>query len=265
MKIQRTCLLGFLLLIGLAPRLHAGTEIKAFLQSYSGGQNWVNLRLSIQQDQLRLDWKGPLSKGSLLYDRDSSQIALVDPLHHSLFLLPAADQTTLKLALALFAGQLKKKSDGADATTRRDLELAAKNARSFFNGTPQMEKQGETVGGFSCDAYLTRDDQGGKMRETWVAPSEKTGMAPEDYNTFRSLAHLVLELCDPLLAQWGADTVTFKGNLTGSDFPVQELLYAKGRLSAKYKTLGVQAKDFDPGVFQLPNGYKNLGLLDLLK
>lgn len=263
MKIQRTCL-GFLLLIGVVPRLHAGTEVKAFLQGYSGRENWVNVRLSVQQDQLRLDWKGPLSKGSLFYDRDSSQIALVDSLHHSLFLLPASDQATLKLALALLAGQQQKQA-GGDAATRSNLEWAAKNTRSFFNGTPQLQKEGLSVGRFSCDAYLTSDGQGEKMRETWLTPPEKAGMPPEDYNTFRSLAHLILDIFDPLLTQWGADTVTFKENLAGSDFPIQELIYVKGRLSAKYKTLGVQAKDFDTGLFQVPTGYKSLGLLDLVK
>lgn len=265
MKIHRTCLFGFLLSIGLVPKLYAGTEVKAFLQSYSGNADWVNVQVFIQQDQLRLDWKGPRSKGSLFYDRDSSQIAVADSLHRSLFLLPAADQTTLKLALALFAGQIKKQSDGANAATKRTLDLAAKNTRSFFNGTPQLGKEGEPVGGFSCDTYLTLSGNGGKMRETWTTPLEKTGMDAEDYNTFRSLAHLVLDLCDPLLTQWGADTVTFKGNLAGSDFPIQELLYAKGKPSAKYKALAIQAKDFDPGFFQPPAGYKNLGLLDLIK
>jgi len=264
-KIHLASLLGFLFWMGLVPPLQAGTEVKAFLQGYSGGKDWVNVLLSVQQDQLRLDWKGPLSKGYLLYDRDSSQIALVDSRRRSLFVLPAADQATLKLALALFAGQLHKKADNADAATRRNLEMAAKNARSFFNGAPQPEKEGETVGGFSCDSYLTRDEQGGKTRETWVAPPEKAGMPAEDYNTFRSLSHLVISLCDPLLTEWGADTVTFSGNLSGSDFPIQELLYVKGGLSAKYKTLSVRSKDFDPGLFQPPTDYKSLGLLDLLK
>jgi hypothetical protein len=251
--------------LGFSASLQAGTEVKAFLQSSTGQSDWVNVHASIQQGQMRLDWKGPWSKGSLLYDRETSQVSLVDPLHRSVFLLPSADQTTLKLVLALFAGQLKKKADGADAETRRNLALFAKNAQSFFNGVPQLEKKDGSVGSFSCDTYVTNDAKGGKMREVWVTSSEATGMDAEDYNTFRSLAHLSLDLSDPLLSQWGADTGTFEQNFSVSDFPIQEVLYVKGRTSAKFKVLSVRSRGFGPETFQLPNGCKTLGLLDLLR
>lgn len=252
-------------LLGFAPSLHAGTEVKAFLQSYSGQADWVNVQASTQENKLRVDWKGPRSKGSLLYDRDTSQISLVDPIHHSLFLLPAGDQTTLKLVLALFAGQLKKKEDSMDAVTQHNLELVAKNARAFFNGVPRLEKKDTPVGNFSTDVYLTRYTQGGRMREVSVTPFQGTNMLEEDYNTFRSLAHLCLDLSGPLLSQWGVDTGVFEQNFSGSDLPIQETLYVKGRVSMRFKVLGIQARDFEPGIFQPPDEYKPLGLLDLLK
>lgn len=266
MKKYRTFLFYFSIFgLGFTPSLQAGTQVKALLQSYSGQSDWVNVQVSIQQGQMRLDWKGPRAKGSLLYDREASQVSLVDPLHRSVFLLPAADQTTLKLVLALFAGQLKKKADGSDAETRHNLALFAKNAQSFFNGVPQLEKKDGPVGSFSCDTYVTNDANGGKMREVWVTSSEATGMDGEDYNTFRSLAHLAMDLGDPLLSEWGADTGTFEQNFSGSALPIQEMLYVKGRASAKFKVLSVHGRDFGPETFQLPGGYKTLGLLDLLR
>jgi hypothetical protein len=264
-KFHRAGFLYFPILLVLAPSLQAGTQVKAFLQSLSGQADWVNAQVSIQQGQMRVDWKGPRTKGALLYDRETSQVSLVDPFHKSVFVLPATDQTTLKVVLALFAGQLRKQADGADPSTRSTLELMAKNARAFFNGTPQLEKKGDPAGGFPCDTYLTRDPKGFRMREVWVTPAQGTGMGDEDYNTFRSLAHLSMDLTGSLLGQWGADTESFEQNFSGSDLPVQEVVYVKARPSLKFKILGVQARDFGPETFQLPGGYKTLGLLDLLR
>lgn len=252
------------LFLSLAVPLQAGTALKAFLRDYSSPGDWVNVQVSIQQGQTRLNWKGPLSKGSLFYDRDTGKVSLVDPLHRSIFVLSVGDQTTLKLALALFAGRLRKKADGADAATRRALNLVAGNARAFFNGTPQLEIKDGLLRGFSCDTYLTRDAAGGRMREVWVTPSQATILAGEDYNTLRTLAHLACDLGSPLLDEWGADTGDFGQNFYGSDLPIQEVLYVKGKASFQFKVLGIESRDFEPSVFQLPEGYKTLGLLDLL-
>lgn len=253
------------LLWGLAPGLRAGTEVKAYLQSTKDADYWVNVKASIQQGQMRLDWKGPWAKGSLFYDRDSSQVALADPIHRTVLLLPAADQTTLKLMLALLAGSLKEKVDSAGPGARRTYGLAAQNAVAFFNGTPQLEKKGAPDGSFSCDEYVAYGPYGDKMREVWVTDSDGTPLAGEDYNTFRSLAHLALDLSSSLAAQLGADTSAFEQNFSGADFPVREVLYAKGRPSLRFKVLGIQARDFDAATFQLPRDYKMMGLIDLLR
>ncbi len=266
MKTPRTFLLYFpLFWLGFAAFLQAGTEVKAVLRSLSGPSDWVDTKVQIDQGQVRLTWKGPRTKGSLLYDRETSQISLMDPFHKSIFMLPAADQTTLKVVLALFAGQLKQKADSTDAETRHNLDLAAKNAVSFFNGVPELEKKDGPVGSFSGDTYVTHDATGGKMREVWVTSPQGAGMDPEDYNTFRSLAHLAVDLSSPLLAQWGADTGAFEQNFSGTDLPVSEVLYVKGKPSMKLTVLSIQGKDFGAEKFQLPGGYKMLGLLDLLK
>ena len=239
--------------------------MKAFLQSTCDPSDWVNIQASIQQGQMRLDWKGPQARASLLYDRDSSRITFMDPIHKTLFSLPSEDQTTLKLALVLFAAELKKKADGANPETRHALDLAAKNAQAFFNGVPQLEKKSVQVGGFSCDKWVTSGKTGGKMREVWITPYPGTGMAVEDYNTLRSLAHLALDLASPLLNQWEVDSGIFEQNFYGSDFPVEEALYVKGKSSARFKVLGIQTRTFGLETFQLPSGYQTLGLLDLLK
>ncbi len=250
---------------GLAPCLQAGTEVKAYLQSTKSVDYWLNVKASIQQGQMRLDWKGPWSKGSLFYDRDTSQVALADPLHRTVLLLPATDQTSLKLMLALSAGSLKERVNAAGPGARRTYGLAAQNARALFNGTPQLEKKGIPDGNFSCDEYVVYGPYGDKMREVWVTPSDGTPLAGEDYNTFRSLAHLAFDLSSSLAAQLGVDTSAFEQNFSGIDFPVREVVYAKGRPSLRFKVLGIQARDFDTATFQWPQDYKMMGLIDLLR
>ena len=71
-------LYGLLLLFGCSVPALAGTAIKAHVQSFTPVNSWTNVEVSIDSDRMRLDFKGPTAHGSLIYDRDSSQLTVVD-------------------------------------------------------------------------------------------------------------------------------------------------------------------------------------------
>src|ERR1039457_4614287 len=75
----------------------AGTDVKARLESYSQKEAWVNVEAFITDERLRLDFKGPWSHGSLIYDRESSLLTVVDHLHKTVLALTQENQTALKL------------------------------------------------------------------------------------------------------------------------------------------------------------------------
>lgn len=260
-----------LLLAGLAAQAWAGTEIKAHLEGTSDAKAWVNAEVFIADGHLRLDFKGPLSHGSLIYDRETATVTVVDRIHKDVFSLTPSDQAAAKLLLAINAGQLKSQSSSADANSRRAYAIAAKNAQAIFNGVPRLKAQGEQVGGFSCDDYVTdrpgQDPAGdaGKLREVWVTTPEAAGMNGEDYNTFRGLVHLVLDLSSDELQALGADISGFQQDLSDSNLPLQAVLYAKGRPSARFKILGIKSFEPDAGAFDPPADYAVLGLMDLVR
>jgi len=240
----------------------AGTSVKAYLESLSRKNAWVKVEASIDQGRMRLDFEGPTANGELLYERDSSLLTLVDHLHKTILPLSAENQEAIKLLLTLFSGKLKDQA--SDPSARQVYQLATENAQAFFNGAPRLEKKDVTESGFTCDEYVT-DLAGTKAREVWVTTPDKAGMNLEDYNTFRSLAHLAVEVGSPLLAQLGADMEGFQQNLADPQWPVFETLYYKGKASARYKVLSLHAQSFNDGVFQPPQRYQVLGLMDLLQ
>ena len=258
------------LLAGFAAQAWAGTQIKAHLESSSDAKAWVNAEVLIADGHLRLDFEGPWSHGSLIYDRETAVVTVVDHLHKSVLTLTPGDQTAVKLFLAINASQLKSQSSGPDEKARRAYSIAAKNAQAFFNGAPRLKAKGERVGGFSCDEYVTDRPAGpagtsGMVRQVWVTTPEAAGMNAEDYNTLRSLVHLALDLSSDELEALGADLSGFQQDLSDSDLPLQAVLYAKGKPSAHFKVRSIESFSPEGGTFVPPAGYTVLGLMDLVK
>jgi hypothetical protein len=252
-----------LLLAGWVAPAGAGTEVKARLESYSYKEAWVAVDALVTDERLRLDFQGPWSHGSLIYDRESSQLTVVDDLHQTVLPLSQENQAALKLVGAIASGKLQGETAGS-AQGAKAYQIFRENARAFFNGIPALKGKGIRKDDFICDDYWT-DLEGKKAREVWVATPEQTGMSGGDYNTLRSLVHLVLDFCEGPLTQLGADTALFREGFSNPQVPVREVLYANGKPSVRFQVLGIHSRAFDARTFEPPAGYWTLSLLDVLE
>jgi hypothetical protein len=254
----------FLVISGCVAPLWAGIGLKARLESYTYQDAWVEVEAAIGDGQLRLDFRGPWSHGSLIYDRENSLVTVVDDLHKTILPLTQDNQTALKLIGVVAADRLQKEITGSRESAQKAYEMAEENARAFFNGAPVLKNQGVQKEGFACDEYRT-DLDGKRAREVWVTTPEKVGMSEEDYSTLRSLVHLIVDLCGGELAQWGVDTTQFQAGLLQPQLPVLAVLYAKGKPSSRFQILRVRTRDFSPRTFDPPAGYQTLSLFDIIK
>ena len=262
-KIRRIIPLLFLL-YGWALPLWAGVGVKARLESYTYKDAWVDVEAAIDEGQLRLDFQGPWTHGSLIYDRDTSLVTVVDDLHKTILPLTQDNQTAVKLIGAIAADRLQGDISGSRDSARRTFEMAEENARALFNGVPTLSRQGTQKAGFTCDEY-SADLDGKRAREVWVTTPEKMGMSEEDYSTLRSLIHLIVDLGGGELSQWGVDTTDFQAGLSNSQLPVLAVLYAEGKPSSRFQILRVRSRNFGPGTFDPPAGYQTLSLFDIIK
>src|SRR5581483_6861486 len=92
-----------LLFLWTAPSLWADTVVKARLESYSYKEAYVDVEVLMSNGHLRLNFKGPWSHGALIYDRESSQIALVDDIHKTVLTLTQENLSALQLVGAIAA------------------------------------------------------------------------------------------------------------------------------------------------------------------
>jgi len=258
-KILLILVLGF----SSAP-LWAGTEVKAFIESYAYKDAWINLQADISDGQLKIRFEGPWCLGSLIYDRESSQMTFVDDIMKTVITLTRQNQAELKLLGSIASGKLIEGIAGATPSAKKTYNMVKVNAQAFFNGTPALKKVSVSKGGFTCDDYQT-DLDGKKAREVWITAPDSAGLSGEDLNTIRGLVHLVLDLCENEISHLGADTTSFQQNISSSTLPVYVDLYAGGKHSSRFEILSIHTKVVDAGSFTPPANYKNLGLLDLVK
>ncbi len=253
-----------LLLCGWTAPLWAGIGLRAHLESYIYKDAWVDVETAIGDGQLRFDFRGPWSHGSLIYDRETSLVTVVDDLHKTILTLTQDNQVALKLFGTAAADRLQREIMGSNESAQKAFELTEENARAFFNGVPILKGQGIQKRGFTCDEYRT-DLDGKKAREVWVTSTEKIGMSEEDYSTLRSLIHLIVDVCGGGLAQWGVDSTDFQERLSNSQIPILAVLYTRGKPSSRFQILRVRARSFSPTTFDPPAGYQMLSLFDLIK
>lgn len=253
-----------LALFALAPPLWAGTEIKALVEGSAYKEAWIDLGTVVSDGHLKVHFKGPWCLGSLIYDRETSQLTIVDEQRKTVIVLTQENQAALKVIGALSSAKLMGQITGSTPSAKKTFAMVKENAQAFFNGTPFLKESGQPKAGLTCDHYET-DWNGQKTREVWTTEPAAAGVDGEDFNTIRGLAHLLLDLCGSELAQLGADTTFFQQNLPEAPLPVFADLYTNGKHTGRFQILSVRSRDIAPGSFAPPSSYKVLGLLDLLK
>lgn len=254
----------FLLLAAGTDPLWAGTEIKAHLQSDSYKDAVVDVETSIDSGRLKMSFKGPWAHGSLIYDRDSSEVMVVDNLRKTVLTLTQDNQSALKLVGAIASARMAGLATGGEPFAHKIYILVQENVRAFFNGVPVLKNSGVQKEGFTCNQYRT-DLDGKKVREVWSTTADQAGISGEDYDTLRSMAHLVVDLCGSELAQMGADTTTFEQDLSQPQLPVLATLYSRGKPSGRFEITEIHSQTFGLEVFAPPAGYQILSLLDLMR
>lgn len=248
----------------LSPYFHpawAGTAIQAQLLNPFNPAALTSLDLSVDNDKARVDFKGPSAHGSLIYDRESSLLTLVDHVHQVTYQVGSAELMALKIAGNLAFSNLVEKWSRSGNPNHRNFEQAKASMAALFNGTPVLKTQGASKDGFTCDEYRTRL-AGRNGRDVWVTSPDIAGMGAEDFNTCRSFVHLALDLFGDALSQMGADTLSFQQKLDGQVFPVHSEVYVKGRMTGLFRVKSIASRSFAAGFFDPPSRYALKGIMD---
>ena len=101
-----------LLLMGLELPVFGGSEMKVRLESTSHKYAWVNVDVLIENGQLRLNFQGPWSRGSLIYDKTTSGMVIVDDINKIVLSINSNTQTAFKMMGRVASGVLKDKWTG---------------------------------------------------------------------------------------------------------------------------------------------------------
>ena len=253
-----------LLLLGWAAPLWAGSEIMLRLESTSDKNAWVNLDALVQDGQVRVNFLGPWSRGSLIYNQKTSVVTIVDDLNKFIVPVSQADQTAFKMMSYLGAGKIKGQVAGANDSVKLAYQLAEENARALFNGSPTLTGTNIRMDGFLCDLFETKTGAV-KNRQVWMTPREGTGITAEDYDTIWSLTQQMVDLLGYEITSLGADTTAFLQGFSDFEFPVHIALYADGKLSSRFKVIKILQRNLTAAAFDPPAGYQTLSLVDMVE
>jgi hypothetical protein len=232
----------------------AGTAIQAQFQDFGHKGALTNLKISIESDKMRVDFRGSASHGSLIYDRDTSLLTVVDHLHQAIYQITPADQFGIKLLAGITAARIQGRLSAGQGKVPKDWKMARQDILAFFSVNPILKTKGVSMEGFPCDEYGT-DSNTDYGREFWVTTPESAGMNAEDFHTYRSLLHLGLDLFGDALSQLGVDTTALQQDWLGEELPVAEVLQVRGKMACKFSIKNIRPQSFAPEAFNPPAGY----------
>jgi hypothetical protein len=254
----------FLLITGTTLPLWAGSEVKARLESTANLNAWVEIDVLIDQGKARLNFQGPFSRGSLIYDKNTEDIVIVDDLNRMVIPIGSAAQSTFKMAGYMASSSLKHQAENGIPSVRMAYRLAEDNAQALFNGEGMLKQKNIHMDGFLCDQYQTVV-KGEKVRDVWMTPLTSTGISSDDYRTLWNLTEKAIDLLAPELKQMGVDPDLFLRSYSNLQFPVHAGLFVKGKLSCRYKTQEVHSRTVDTDAFLPPAGYRTMSLMGLIQ
>lgn len=112
---------------------------------------------------------------------------------------------------------------------------------------------GEPVGTFTCTRYeILRGSE--RLQEVCAAPLAQLHVTAEDIKTFTELGRMLEPLGQKATAgQWSA-----LESING--FPVRSISYHAGRAVLEERLVRAEQKALDPGLFELPAGYRRVEL-----
>jgi len=238
--------------------------VQARLESTAYKYAWVNLDMLVEGDHLKVNVSGPWSRGSLIYDRKTSEIILVDDLNKIVLPVGESTQTGIEMMGYMVSAKLKDEAQGALPSVRLAYDMVEQNARALFNGTSVIQHKKVRMDGYLCDLYEAEAGNGQK-RQVWLAPLEATGINRDDFDTLWSLAQRLLDVFGYELTQLGADTAPFLQERSDSTFPIHAALYSDGKISSRFKIIKISHPTLTSDMFNPPMGYQALSLLDLIR
>lgn len=175
---------------------------------------------------------------------------------------------------------LRKKMDEAEQRMAAELAKMPPEQRRAFEemmermghhlGAPETPSvrvagRGEKVGDYVCVYYQIRRGQELEA-EVWTAPLEQAKLRPEEMDTLAALGRLL----GPLGEEGPVHPLGGMGGVSGSGekiegLPVRSLTYSEGQAFREEVLVRVTRQDFEPTLFELPQGLRRVELEESLE
>lgn len=220
--------------------------------------------LSIQGNQARLDIQVYPWNASLLYDRSSGVLTVLDHVMHTYDEYGSAKRMMVRgaLGMALRVNDMRLKNGGNPADVKLRDQLAA-SIQTVFGGTFHKTASGRKVGNWTADLY--EEKNGAVLLSAGALASSKAMSSGEDWETWKSFLQVLLETGRGGLVYFGADEDHLEAWPGFQGFPVSLSWREGGKVVYRFQVVTLENKTLDAKLFAPPAEYKPQSMLDLLK
>ncbi|GEM_PF-2071208 len=255
---------SLILLAGLsAGPLFAGTQVTATFKSPGLKPNGPNIQLSLQGTRLRLDLKAFPVDGTLLYDRSTGLLTVVDHYAKSYEEFGAAKRyfmgKTLQVGLGVYESRLDKApQQQRDAWAKLRNTVRAVFAADFQGPTGSVRLAGKT------GARYESNTNAGQSLSLTVARPEDLALGQGEWETWKSFCGLLRDSLGGGLTFFGADPDKLVSWPGVPGFPLGADWTDGSQQPFDVRIETVKTKSLSDGTFAPPVGYQATSLMNLL-
>lgn len=244
--------------LGLCLSSQAGVKITA-VDSRSGDEPNI---LYVTAESLRVDT--PAQQQSIVFEADAGVLKHVDHGRQQYMVLDEASINQISGTVNAAMEQMQQALASMPAEQRAMMEgmmgkaMGSSEPAREIKTTVEKTGERETINGYPCIKYLVK--AGGVLQsELWVTPFTRLKADRKELGALFKLTDFQEKLVQAFSKQPGLAQELRAGMIAYEDIdglPILIRMFQDGELSSETRVKHVQSADVDPGLFQVPSGYK---------
>jgi hypothetical protein len=220
--------------------------------------------LFTQGDKLRVDIKVPPWRASVLYDRSTQILTVLDHVAHTYDEIGSGKRMMLRnaLGLGLRVNDMRLSNGGPEQDVKLRDHLASA-IKTVFNTTFHKTASNRMVGPWTADLY---QGMNGKVElDAATMPQAKAMPNTEDWATWKDFLHVAFDTGKGGLVYYGADDSKLSVWPGFQGFPLGISWHEGSKVVYRFQVVSLVSKPLKADLFAPPADYKEQNVMDLLK
>jgi hypothetical protein len=250
--------------------LTAGVLMVNTQEFLEGSKKPTTSKLRVESDRVRIETGETSGSDVIIFRGDQQVLWIIDNKAKAYREMTKAGVERLGGQVNNLMAKMQEQIKNMPPQQRQMVEKMMKSRMGGMTGGAQPARTeytkvagGQKLNQWTCDKY-EGVREGEKRREVWTTAPDQLGLEMSDFKVMQQMREFFESF-----SKFGSEAPFRVGSLGAeqegdySGMPVRQIFYKSGRPSMKTEINEVRREEFDASLFELPEGYKKLKMIEM--